>query len=163
MTPVVVPAWWDPQARKVIFDDDTIVCGVLVACDTGVAFASPARLEFEAGPAGLRVTWSRLPGRCELHTLGATYRIYLAPPTDGSPRLSRDAVRSIAGHLTTTGDLAGLAGLVADLGVFGDVLGVGGHVGNSITFVHGVAALRRARRSRSALIKQFAILAERKQ
>ncbi|MBL7257988.1 hypothetical protein [Paractinoplanes lichenicola] len=161
MTPVVVPAWWDHQARRVIFNDDTIVCGVLVAGDSGVAFASPARLEFEAGPAGLRATWSRIPGRCELHTLDATYRLYLAPPTDGSPRLSRDALRSVAGHLTTAGDLAGLAGLVAGLGVLGDVLGAGGHLGNSIKFVHSVAALRRAKRSRAALIEQFAVLAGR--
>lgn len=28
---LAVPAWWDPKARRVIVDDSTIVCGILVA------------------------------------------------------------------------------------------------------------------------------------
>jgi len=36
---LALPAWWDPKARKVIFDDRTIVCGLLVVGASAVAFA----------------------------------------------------------------------------------------------------------------------------
>ncbi|MEU4427208.1 hypothetical protein AB0F81_41845 [Actinoplanes sp. NPDC024001] len=139
-----------------IFDDTTIVCGVLVATDQGMVFAGPDGIAFEIPADDLVMNWAKMGFGCWLTSASSTYLVYLAPPTDGSPRLTRDAVQRIAGWLTTAGDLATLTDAVTDLGSAADAFGLGGVLGNSIKTVSSVAALRRARLSRRALQQRFA-------
>ena len=153
--PLILPAWWDPKSRKWIVDDSTIVCGVLVVGRSTVAFASPAGVEFDLPADGVRLSWSGWGTRCRLHG-SSTYLLYLAPPTEGSPRLSRDAVLEIAGRLTTANDLGDFAELVTELGDLGDVIDVAGALGNAVKAYSSITALRVARRSHHALAQRFA-------
>jgi len=155
-THVVVPAWWDPKQRKAIWDDSTIVCGILVAGADGVVFAGPEGIAFDLPTSGLEVAWVKLGTACRISRAGVSYLVYLMPPTDGSPRLSRSSVLQIAQWLDTADNLANLADEVADLGFAADVFGVGGLLGNSIRTISSVAAMRRARASKQALQQTFA-------
>jgi hypothetical protein len=150
-----VPAWWDPKDRKVIFNEETIVCGIILVDRAGVVFVSPTGVEFELPAAGLGVSWTKMGMAGRLQTPTASYLIYLAPPTDGSPRLNRSAVRGIAETLTTTRDLADLADLAGDIGSLADVLGVAGILGDTIKAVSAVSGLIQARRSRQTLTYHF--------
>lgn len=147
----VVPAWWDPKNRKVIFNPGTVVCGVLFAGDGHLAFAGPQGIGFESPIAGLGVTWLKLGTGCRLQTPEGTRLVYLLPPVDGVDRLSRDSLNSIAGHLTTSGNVAGLVDKARDLGEIGDFFEYVGLLGGALSAVSQVASLRQARRSRQAL------------
>jgi hypothetical protein len=148
----VAPAWWDPKSRTVIFDPGTIVCGMLVVGAGRVVFASPDGIAFDLPAGGLRVTWVKMGLACRLRAARDTYLVYLMPPVDGAPQLSKEALAGIASALTTSGDLAEVAGLAGDLGVLADI------AGQSMKTISSVVSMRRARRHRRALEHQFAQL-----
>jgi hypothetical protein len=152
---IVVPAWWDPKNRKLILDADTIVCGVLVADDAEVCFASPDGIEFGLAADQLGVTWVKWGSACRLRAAAADHLVYLMPPVDGAPRLSRGGLDRIAESLTQARDLGDLVDAVADLGDLADITGIAGVLGDSVKAVSSVVALRRARRNRQTLQHHF--------
>lgn len=151
----VVPAWWDPHDRKVIFNPSTVVCGVLFAGGGHLAFAGPDGIGFEAAIADVAVTWKKMNTGLRLRTPDGVRLVYLLPPVDGVDRVSRDALDAVAGHLTTSSDVAGLVDEAADLGSVGELLDWAGVLGGSLKMVSQYASLRVARRSRQALEPQL--------
>ena len=152
----VAPAWWDPKNRTAIFDPSTIVCGVLVVGAGRVVFAGPDGIAFDLPAGGLGVTWVKMGLACRLLATPDTYLVYLMPPVDGAPQLSKEALAGIANALTTSGDLADLAELAGDLGALADIAGFASIAGHSMKTISSVVSMRRARRNRRALEHQFA-------
>lgn len=152
----VVPAWWDPKNRTMIFNPGTIRCGVLVAGAGRVVFASPDGIEFDLPLGGLGIAWVKMGIACRLRSGPDSYLVYLMPPVDGAPQLSKQALIEIADKLTTTADLADLAGLLQNLGMLGDFTAVAGHIGQGVKSISSIVNMRQARRYRRALEHQFA-------
>lgn len=151
----VAPGWWDPKDRTFIFNPGTVVCGVLFAGGGHLIFAGPEGIGFQSPIDRLGVTWVKLGSACRLRTPVGNRLVYLLPPVDGVDRLSRDTMRSIAGHLTTSSDVAGLVDRACDLGDLGDLLEYVGLLGGALTAVSHIAAMRQAKRSRKALETHF--------
>ncbi|HEX5403915.1 MAG TPA: hypothetical protein VFX16_16635 [Pseudonocardiaceae bacterium] len=96
------PVWWDPRARKVIFDKKSVIPGVLVAAGDNLSFVGPTEIVFDLLRADTEIEFLQLTSGFEVRTGDSRYRVFLRPPVNGVPLLDRDAVLAIGLGLTRT-------------------------------------------------------------
>jgi hypothetical protein len=98
----VAPAWWDPQARRVIVHKKSVVAGVLVSYAGNIAFVGPADVVFDLRRGEADVEFLRMSAAFDLRAAGTSYRIYLRAPVSGVPMLDKDQLMTVGLGLTRT-------------------------------------------------------------
>ena len=147
--PLVMEVWWDPKRRTMMVNPHTIVCGILLVVDDFIAFASPDRVEFAANLSDICVNWARVQPRGEFTTPDGLFRLYLAYPVAGAPRLHENMIETIAekfGDLNDVSDAGELFGVGAST-----VENIVGVIGDGLKLVYAVANLTAGYRQRAAL------------
>ena len=98
-------AWWDPKDRKIVFNPDSIVPGVLFLGGNSISFVTPDTTVFEClldeRPPSLRGFFQALTCAFRITCDGITYRLYLYPP-QGAPKLTKDHLEGIGATLHVT-------------------------------------------------------------
>jgi hypothetical protein len=150
LEPVWMPAWWDPKKRKIIIDKSTFVCGMLAIGQDSLVFTSVRGVEFVIPLDSLKAKWLVGGLTCDLITADRVFRIFLAPPGNDAPRLSKSAFRSIAGHLETLGDISPAIGVVLGSGL-SNVADIAGGIGNLLEMGPAIMDVRDGYRNRSVL------------
>lgn len=100
---LAVPAWYDPKARKIVFDGSTFILGVLAIDDEKVAFATEAGVVFSGPLAELTTKWSRFAGVTrygEMRLNGQHYRLYFSMPAEDAPVPSKNQLTAISDVIT---------------------------------------------------------------
>jgi hypothetical protein len=98
----IAPAWWDPQARRVIVHKKSVVAGVLVSYAGNITFVGPADVVFDLRRGEADVDFLRMSAAFDLRAAGTEYRIYLRPPVSGVPILDKDQLMAVGLGLTRT-------------------------------------------------------------
>ncbi|MFG1947375.1 hypothetical protein [Nonomuraea sp. NPDC048826] len=144
-----VPAWWDPKARRMIFNPTTIVMGMLVMDATSIAYASEDGLVFEATRDELDVTWLPVRSGCDIRISGRSFRLYFGSPVEGAPQIpaQESELAVMVGHLEGTAVAAeAVGGTVGDVADF-----AGGLVGPVFKAYSAIGDLRDARKRFTAV------------
>jgi len=107
--PLIVPAWWDPKARRVVLDPTTFKVGLFMITGDAVAYVVEDQEIIAAELRDICVTWRRYRKDALDITVGdRSFRLYLSPPVKDAPALTTDRIDKITGVMSP----AALGGLV---------------------------------------------------
>lgn len=130
---LVVPAWYDPKGRIVVWDAATIGVGFFIVGESHFAYATADQIVFEGATREAATKW---PGRlkpireADLTVSGRKHRLYFARPLPGSPRVRENQLTKFTDLITGPGnDVAGLVGnLASRVGLAADVASLIGNL-----------------------------------
>ena len=142
---ISMPAWWDPKNRKMVWNPNSIVPGILIISEGSIAFITPGTAVFDCPlkEAALSPRTSLEACSCSFRITcgGTTYRLYLIAP-QGAPKLSKDHVEEIGITLHATSAAGALIG-----GSIASVTEVFGFIGDAVEAFTGTASLMKARKN----------------
>jgi hypothetical protein len=153
---LVVPAWCDPDRRRVRWSWDKCWIGLLYVDHESLAYATTDAVMISASLQDVTVEWrggsAVTTHRFDLHVPGHSYRFYLSRPSATAPAFNPKLVDQIGDGLSTAGSIGQLASAVGvfskAIGSIGDASGV---IGNLLQIPGTIADQRRGRRNAEAL------------
>jgi hypothetical protein len=153
---LVIPAWCDPDRRRVRWNWEKCWIGLLYVDHGSLAYATADGVMISASLQDVTVEWrggSAVSGyRFDLHVPGHSYRFYLSRPTTTAPVFNQRLVDQIGDGLSTAGNLGQLGNVV---GIFGNAIGnlgaASGVLGELLQVPGAIADQRRGRRNAEAL------------
>lgn len=123
---LIVPAWYDPKRRFVIWDASTIRCGFLVVDSGALTYITEDGPVFAGKLDQVDAVWPSilLSLGCDLQVNGVKHRLYFARPVESAPSIREDLLTVVGETLTSSSELVQLFG-----GTLANVAQVGGIFG----------------------------------
>ena len=153
---LVIPAWCDPDRRRVRWSWDKCWIGLLYVDCESVVYATTNGVMISASLQDVTVEWRGGSAistyRFDLHVSGHSYRFYLSRPAATAPSFNPKLVDQIGDGLSTAGNIGQLGTAV---GVFSNAIGslgaASGVIGDVLQVPGAIADQRRGRRNAEAL------------